>query len=166
MSNMKRKVTAVVVFVVAIVVIVSCGDDKKDENVTPILSCTCPIGTWHLEGEECCEANDCTCEIVAGVRVEGIAVTNRQNIDAGEFSTQITAIEDALSWLSPAKLAFVQTNIKEIRVIPGPFDTGPVVDQDVLTVEAGTFDSDIWMVLDGFAVVKVKIKAKTENFRT
>jgi|GEM_PF-4920067 len=63
---MKKKVTKeqVLGFGMAIAapfIMATCDNGNKPE---PEPTCECPNGTEHNEGEECCDSNDCGCEII------------------------------------------------------------------------------------------------------
>ena len=108
-------------------------------------TCECPNGTLHLIGETCCERNNCTCEKkVPGQRVNGIAVTNRESVN--NFGTMVTEFEIAFSYFTDSKLAFIEANLKEFRVIKGP-DTPPHINGNIPTIGNERDQNDIWGIL-------------------
>ena len=127
---------------------ITCDNDSGTKT------CACPNGTLHLVGETCCSNSDCTCEKdVAGQRVQGIAVTNRDNV-AG-FNAIVTEVTNALDYYKnneAAKYNFFVNNLKEIRVVTGPFVNLPSVSQGVLTVEDGASAMDISAGLEDWAI--------------
>jgi hypothetical protein len=82
-------------------------------------SCDCPNRTLHLVGESCCSESDCVCDRdVAGQRVQGIAVTNRDKV-ATFGTTIIPGVVEAVGWLDASQLAIVKSKVKEIRLQAG-----------------------------------------------
>jgi hypothetical protein len=83
---------------------------------------------------------------VPGQRVNGIAVTNRQNIATANFNTMVTNVTNALNHANLSgdiKQNCIKNNIKEIKIIPGSGVTFPSISGGVLTVENGCVSADI-----------------------
>jgi hypothetical protein len=117
---------------------------KAKDGVPYGAVCNCPNGTLHLVGETCCEGVDCECEKnVVGQRVEGIAITNRQNVTADVFNDIVTKFTTAFihTLISDTQRAWLKTNLKEVKVVPSGV-TGSMLN-GVLTVEEGTGASGI-----------------------
>jgi len=104
--------------------------------------CKCPEGTIHFIGDtmECISEINCNCEHgnFSGARVQGFAVTNRQNVENVEFDVMIEKINTALThadFASEVRQAFIKGNIIEIRVIPAKDGEDPTIIEGVLIVE-------------------------------
>ena len=152
----KKKVNALVKLIlttpflfVLIIGNTSCGGDNGDD----IENCDCTT-TLHITGEDCCEGANCNCETVAGTRVEGIAVTNRDNV-AGFATAIISQIEEAISWLTPDELAIIKSGVKEIRVLPGTGGAS-TIGGNVITIKENTIAADIYN--EFYAIIEVTKK--------
>ena len=111
-------------------------------------TCTCPPGTIRLVGEAPCGGSGCTCETgVAGVRVQTIAVTNRNNV--GNFNAMVNEVTEGLSWLTAPQLSYVKSNIKEIRITLNPLDQ-VLVEGNILNVANSSVAVSIWGTLDAW----------------
>jgi hypothetical protein len=67
-----------------------------------------------------CKADGCSAVEIPGVVVEGIAVTNREGIVAGDFDTMVIRFTTAFNHasISNTQRAYIKANIKEVKIIP------------------------------------------------
>ena len=121
-------------------------------------TCECPNGTIHFSGDTliCKSENNCFCEHgnFTGSRVQGFAVTNRENVT--NLSEMVIHIETAFSYFAPPYsndpnvLIFAKANIKEIKVVTGNIPAS--ISGSVLTVgnssNGWSIPDDIGTVLD------------------
>ena len=140
-------------------------------------SCACPNGTVHLIGETCCTYSDCTCETgVVGARVQGIAVTNRNNVASGAFNTSVARVEEAILVElidEPATVNNMKTKVKEIVIITGvaaePTRTGPDANgKYVVTITTGTTAGSIanYFYMNPMAFLQTDNIIKLAQFNT
>ena len=136
-------------FTFAVGVTSSQANTQFDAAEHDLGKCVCPTDAVVLVGEGCSAKYHNVAIEVAGQRVEGIAVTNRDNV--AKFTAQILQIEEALEWVvdysASGQMALIKANIKEIKIVPGPV-TAPTINQGVLTVNEGTDAADIFSLLD------------------
>ena len=107
----------------------------------PELTCECQAGTLHVTGESCGVENGCQCDHAEGVRIEGIAVTNRgvSEVDFNNKKTQVTGVFGSLSY---AKKTYIKGTIKEIKVTNAVAGDVSIV-SGVVTVRVGHTAGDI-----------------------
>lgn len=120
-----------------------CGYEQPD--------CDCPEGTVHFIGDTlaCNSEKNCDCEHgnFEGARVNGIAVTNRENVD--NFPAMVAHVEDALGWFTENQNAYIAENIKEIKIILGASGVRvPPPVNGILTVDNAHLGDDIFMALE------------------
>ena len=140
-----KKISIIAVIIAASLASIACSGDNGDEPIT--VNCECPNGTLHVTGEDCClnnngeKAEDCECETVAGVRVEGIVVTNRDNV--ANFTTNtIPMVEEVFSWLEVDELATIKNKVNEIRLLSG---NGTVLSSGgVITIRENSDSTDLY----------------------
>ena len=156
-NTLKKLILTTPFLFVLIIGNIFCGDDNGDD----IENCECTT-TLHITGEYCCEGANCNCETVAGARVEGIAVTNRQDIEADAFEFQRDEFIKGFGWLNETQQAFVKDNLKEVCVVPGPASNDPSISQGILTIESGSNAASIWSALDEFASASKKFDLAKE----
>jgi len=117
-------------------------------NCIIILYCECPKYTIHLIGEKCRGTINCECELnVVGIRAivpnkatNGMIITNRDGIAAGDFETMVTNVQTALDHISVStgtRQNFIKNNIKEIKIIPTNIGANPIISDDILIIENG-----------------------------
>ncbi|MDR0456045.1 MAG: hypothetical protein LBH20_05110 [Treponema sp.] len=124
----------------------SCSVCEKTEtrSVDKLVECDCPNGSLHLEGETCCEGEDCACEKdVVGVRsnvpgkaTDGMAITNREGV--ANFVAMVTEVNTALDHTqiaSETRQAYIKDHITEIRIV-SPNASPASVSDNVLIVGA------------------------------
>jgi len=138
---MKRNLLILVIVLLIVFIVNSCGDDEKKSscecnpkqhnegesccigngcNCIIILNCVCPVGTFHLVGENCRGSLNCECELnVKGTRIQGIAVTDRDNA-FGDITTICSTINTAINGLGEGYSAeTLENNVKEIVLVEG-----------------------------------------------
>jgi hypothetical protein len=137
---MKNKVWLITIIGIALMAMVtSCGEDDP-------VTCNCPNGTLHLAGEPCCAGEGCHCEKnVAGQRVNGVAVTNRDNV--ANFSAMVGYYEEALSWMTDNQRAYIKDNLKEVKVVAGNAAI-TLPSNGIFTITNAAIGGDIWQALD------------------
>jgi hypothetical protein len=119
----------------------ACKEDDPD------YSCKCEWGDHYhivLDTDTLCGNRDCNNEekkVVPGQRVNGIAVTNREDVD--NFDDMVKRFETALGWFTVTQQDYAKTHIKEVKII---VDTKaiPSISNGVLTVGNKRTDADIW----------------------
>jgi len=83
------------------------------------------------------------------VRVQGIAVTNRNNV--GNFNAAVTDFTNAFNFLSAARQTYTRNNLREVRIISGSSNPPTVNSQNILIIEAGLMsDGDIVVALENW----------------
>ncbi|MDR0502791.1 MAG: hypothetical protein LBH16_05655 [Treponema sp.] len=131
-----------------------CGATKT--QAVAALGCQCPAGTIHLAGEPDCGGEGCECEKnIAGVRVQGIAVTNREGVAAGDFNNMATTIGEVFDYIginNPTQLTYIKANLKEVKVIANN-GSAVTITGNIMTVRIGHTDGDIWAVIDVWVIV-------------
>ena len=74
----------------------------------------------HLVGETCCNYGDCNCtKNIAGKRIEGIAVTNPDNLAPSVIASVNEKVLASLGELSSEELATVKAGVSEVRIVAG-----------------------------------------------
>ena len=119
---------------------IGCDNGSTDNTIS------CP-SVLRLIGENC-PGTVCTCELnVPGQRVQGIAVTNRDNVEIFT-STIIPKIEETFSWFGysflPANedLEIIKDKIKEIKLQSGNGSTS--LNGNILTIRENVNSSDFY----------------------
>ncbi|MDR0465525.1 MAG: hypothetical protein LBG94_10505 [Treponema sp.] len=124
-----------VVFAAITFCFTACNEPKP--TPPPVTVCQCPAGTIHLAGEADCGGTDCECEKnVAGTRVEGIAVTNREGV--ANFTEMVTRFTTAFNNgdITDTQRTWMKNNLKEVKIILGTSGTSLV--NGILTIQNAT----------------------------
>jgi len=137
-----------------------CKNHNKSACDVCNQKCKCPEDTIHFIGDimQCASENNCNCEHgnFTGARASnGIAITNRYDVDLTDFTEIIDFIEDALihTMLSTTKRDYIKNNIKEIKIVP--LAGNPVfVEDGVLTIEPQNGDFVIMLTLKQWCEAK------------
>ena len=142
----------------------AAGAKTNFENAEKDLGkCVCPANEVVLVGEGCSAKYHDTGIEVAGQRVNGIAVTNGENV--ANFNTMTERVADAISWLTSTQIAYIEANIQEIKIIAGPAAVTPPLN-GILTIGNDKLDSDIWGVFDDWLVANsIVMLQKTDDVK-
>jgi len=105
-------------FIVLLMIIMALSFCKNENDP----ECECPTGTVHFNGDtlKCKSENNCNCEHgnFTGQRINGIPVTNRENLDTFDFI--VNQFNEALNHSSLStgiRQNYIKNNIKEAKVI-------------------------------------------------
>ena len=147
MKNWKQ-CTLMVFMALLVFTFIGCNDDP----------CICKNLHIVLTGEKC-NKNGCISVEIPGQRVNGIPVTNRNNIASVEFDAMVTFITnnvvDHVSFSNTQK-EYIAAQLKEIKIIPGDGSGVAIVLNRVLTVEnnssGGNIRSAIHTWLEGLEI--------------
>ena len=140
MKNWKHwKFLALIAIFGIIINFIACDNGNETGDL-----CNCPNGTLHLVGETRCNGANCNCEKdIAGQRVNGIPITNRENV--ANFNAMVAEYEEQLDWLTPTQLAFVNANLKEVKIINvGVTFTPATISNNILIVPNDNLSGEIW----------------------
>ena len=147
MKNWKQ-FTLMVFMALLVFTFIGCGDNDPPET------CTCKNLHIVLTGEKC-NKDGCVSVEISGQRVNGIPVTNRDEVASGLFNPQADIVGAALDYIgehNPEQLVYIKANLKEINIVGG---TGgiPTSEGYVLTINLGHTDGEIWNALDNWVLV-------------
>ena len=121
-----------------------CGATKTQAVAAlGVPECQCPAGTIHLAGEADCGGTGCECEKnVAGVRVEGIAVTNREGVV--NFNEMVTRFTTAFNHneLTNSQRTWMKDNLKEVKIVSSN-SVAVNLSDNILTIRNNLTWSDI-----------------------
>ena len=136
----------VLAFLMVIIAFAACKTDPE---------CECPARTIHLIGENNCKSeNNCSCQHnIAGERVFGFPITNPENVDNFNLLDYgvVERVTAALNFIGGDKRAYIDANIKEIRIV---IDAGatPYATDGVLIVGMNHSDYQITQALHIYTI--------------